>query len=105
MLMRLTDTALRQFPSWLFRTDDFGRPLSRSVISLALISLTDLPTRFFSGSAEELRYTRADRRRDPEQTCLQQDSFRSIHVDCTCIPHSEAFPARWICRGTTVKPA
>jgi len=107
MLMRQTVSGLRQFPPWL-SSDDLGRPLSRPVITLARISLRGLPTLFFSGSAEELHicYTRADRQRDPvKDVPSTRQCSRSFHVHCACIPHNEAFTARWICRGTVTSPS
>lgn len=107
MLMRQTVSGLCQFPPYL-SSDDLGCPLSRSVISLARISLTGLPTLFFSGSAEELHIccTRADRLRDPgKDVPSTRQCSRSFHVHCACIPHSEAFTVRWICRGTVTSPS
>jgi len=107
MLMRQTVSGFRQFPPWL-SSDDLGRPLIRSVISLACISLTRLLTLFFSGSAEELHrcYTRADRQRDPgKDVPSTRQCSRSFHVHCACILHNEAFTARWICRGTVTSPS
>lgn len=70
---------------------------------MARISLMGLPTRFFSGSAEELHvcYARDDQQRDPgKDVPSTRQCSRSFHV-----PHNEAFTARWICRDTVTSPS